>query len=285
MKTHLLALAVSLILVQCGPAQDPDIIPIGLVDSMIGDLSPGKRKMLDSEFPRLVQDFTGLKSIVFQGGEVAIAAKKLAEGQWRLGVFQGIEFAWAAASDSKLKPLILIRNGNSPVHAFLVVKSDSKAAGFADLKGKTAHLIQAREHARLFADKETGGKPEKFFAKLSPTVGAQGILDDVLLGKVDAAIVDSQALDYYQELNPSRFKRLKVLAKSDQFPATVIAFYEGKLSDNALDKFRNGMVKANQSDTGKEAMGEVNITAFENVTPEFRQVLESILKSYPAPKK
>src|SRR4051812_13740842 len=76
-------------------AEDPEMIPIGIVDSLLTDLSPARSKLLDSEFPSLVQEFTGLKSQIARGGDPFAAGKKLAGSEWRLGVFQGIEFAWA----------------------------------------------------------------------------------------------------------------------------------------------------------------------------------------------
>src|SRR5437762_4959654 len=86
---------------------DPDIIQVGIVDSLVKDLSPGKRKLLDSEFPNLMEEFTELKSAVLQGGDPFTAVKKLADGKWHLGVFQGVEFAWAQAKDAKLQPLMI----------------------------------------------------------------------------------------------------------------------------------------------------------------------------------
>src|SRR6266850_4051008 len=129
-------------------AADPDIIRIGVVDSLVKDLTPGKRKLLDSEFPSLMLEFTGLKSEVVQGGDPLMAGKYFADGKWHLGVFQGVDFAWAQSKDAKLQPLMIAIGPRREIHAVLVVKKDSAAAGFADLKGKAVQLLQAREHCR-----------------------------------------------------------------------------------------------------------------------------------------
>jgi TRAP-type uncharacterized transport system substrate-binding protein len=266
-------------------AQELEIYNLGLVDSIVKDLSPGKKKLLESEFPDLVKEFTGLNSKVVQGGAPITAAKKLAASEWHLGVFQGVEFAWAQAADEKLQPLLLAVKGKGNIHALLVGKKDGELEGFADLKAKDVYILQGREHCRLFADKATGGDAKEFFGKLTPTGKSLDALDDILRGKIDAAIVDDAALEVYQDLQPGRFAKLKVLAKSESFPPTVIAYRPGVLSEGAVKKFRAGMIKANESTRGREAMADVGIRAFQEVPADFAKLLADIRKAYPAPTK
>jgi ABC-type phosphate/phosphonate transport system substrate-binding protein len=268
-----------------GGRTDPEVMHIGIVDSLVKDLSPGRKEIVDTDFPILVKDFTGFKSRVLQGGDPFAAARKLASGKWHLGVFQGVEFAWAQAGDPKLRPLLVAINKEPTNHALLVTKKDSSLKGFADLKGKSVYLLKSRAHCRLFADKGAGGDAKSFFGKLTRTSAAEDALDDVLRGKVQAAVVDVTALELYKLVNPGRFERLKVLAKSEPFPPTVVAYYQGGLSDAVLRKFRAGMQKANESDKGKDAMSSVRITAFEAVPADFPKMLANIAKAYPAPGK
>jgi ABC-type phosphate/phosphonate transport system substrate-binding protein len=281
----LVTLGLSLITATVHPAQkaaDPDVISIGIVDSLLKDLSPAKRKLVDTDLPKLVNDFTGLKSRVFQGGDPFAASKKLAAGDWHLGLFQGIEFAWAQAKDPKLRPLLVALNRQRTLHALLMAKKDNKLAGFADLKGKEVVVQQSGEHCRLFAEKGAGGDVKKFFGKLTAISDVEAALDDVLLDKVQAAIVDSVALENYKDIHPGRFDRLKELAKSEPFPPKVVAYREGALSDRILEKFRAGMLEANKTPKGREAMADVKITAFETVPSDFPQLLGKIVKAYPA---
>lgn len=265
------------------PAQDPQVIPIGLVDSLVKDLSPGKRKIVDSDFPDMVKEFTGLASKVDLGGDAFTGAKKLANGDWRLGVFQGVEFAWVQIQDAKLQPLMVAVGRQKTIHAVLVAKSDSKAGGFADFKGKEINLLTGREHNRLFADKAAGGDANKFFSKVTATSNSEVALDDILRGKVEAAIVDNSTLDSYREIQPGRFKRLKIIAQSEPFPPSVIAYRQGGLSDATLEKFKTGMLKANDSDKGRDMMANFNIVAFAVPPGDYAKQLEEIRKSYPGP--
>src|SRR5688572_29572779 len=181
MKYSIVALLGSL-LVGAAPAlaQDPEVIKIGIVESLIKDLTPGKQKLLQTEFPDLVKDFTGFNSTVFQGGDPLSAGKKVAAEEWHLGVFQGVEFAWAQSKDKKLQPLTVAVNKQKTIQALLVALKDSKIEGFADLKGKDVHVLMAREHCRLFAEKGAGGNTEQFFGKLLPTNNTEEAFDNIL---------------------------------------------------------------------------------------------------------
>ncbi len=289
MKPHLACTV--LILTAMAPAAnlglaqeaDPAVIHIGIVDSLLKNLAPGRKDLIDSELPDLVQEFTGFKSQVIQGGNPFAAGQKLTAGQWHLGFFQGVEFAWAQAKDPKLQPLLLAVKGQRTLHALLVAKKDDPLKGFTDLKGKGIYVLQYREHCRLFAGKGAQGNAKKFFGQVSTPKNEEAALDDILRGKVQAAVVDNSTLDFYKEIHPGRADRLKVLAKSEPFPAKVIAYRQGNLSDRALKKFREGMLKANESPKGQRALTDVGITTLERLPVDYQQILRDILKAYPGP--
>jgi ABC-type phosphate/phosphonate transport system substrate-binding protein len=169
------------------------------------------------------------------------------------------------------------------VQAMLVVKKDSQATGFDDLKGKNVCMLGSRQHCRLFADKGAKGKAKEFF-KLTTTTSVEDALDDVLRGKLDAAIVDTANLKIYEEIQPGRFKNLKMLAESENFPTSVIGYYEGVLSEKMLTKLRDDMLKANDSEKGQEIMNSFRITRFERVPADYQELLTKIVKAYPATK-
>lgn len=266
-------------------AQDRDIIPIGMVDSLVKDLSVGKQKIIDADFPGMVKEFTGLNVKVLQGGDPPAAVQKLGDGQWRLGVLQGVEFAWAQAKDAKLTPLMIAVGGQKTIHALLIGKKDGAAKGFDDLKGKAVAILQSREHCRLFADKNSGGSAKKHFGKITYTGNSESALDDILRGKVQAVVADNTALENYKSIKPGGYNRLKVLAQSEQFPATTIAYREGGLSSAVLDKFKEGMLRANDTAKGRDLMANFDITAFVAPPTDYQEQLSAILKAYPAPTK
>ncbi|MBI3410515.1 MAG: PhnD/SsuA/transferrin family substrate-binding protein [Planctomycetes bacterium] len=266
-------------------ADDPEVFRIGMVDSLIKDLSQGKKELLDTDFPDLVKEFTAFKSELSKGGNSFDAAKSLAAGKWQLGVMPGVAFAWIHGDNPKLKPLLVAINREPVLQALLVVRDDSAIKAFSDLKGKEVAVLKACEHCRLFADKSAQGDAKKFFGKVHGSAGVEDTLDNIWRGKLTAAIVDNAAMSRYKDLQPFRFEKLKIVAKSEPFPATVIVYHEGGLSEAALKKFREGMLKANDTRRGRNAMAYVNVTAFQAVPADYEEQLRSIAKAYPAGKK
>ncbi len=261
-------------------AKDPDVLAFGIVDSLVEDISKGQREFLVKEFNTLVKDFTMLNSSVTLGGTPLDAGKNLESGKWHLGIFQGVEFARAQAKYPKLKPLMIATYKDPKIFALLITKKESTATGFGDFKGKNVARLSSREHCRLFADKGAQGKADEFF-KMTTSRNVEEILDGVFQGKFDAAIVDNAGFKFYEEIQPGRFAKLKILAQSDLFPAAVLGYYEGIVSDKTLGQLREGMLKANKSESGKEIMANFRITTFDPVPADYQQALTNILKAYP----
>ena len=75
------------------------------------------------------------------------------------------------------------------------------------------------------------------------------------------------------------------LAKSEPFPTAVVGYRQGKLSDKVLTQFKTGMLKANDSEKGRDVMANFSITSFEPVAEDYPKQLSAILKAYPVPGK
>jgi hypothetical protein len=265
-------------------AADPEIVRIGVMETLFQDTSPAVRESFAPEFSKLAKDFTGFKCVTLQGLNPFTAAKQLDTGKWHLGVFQGVEFAWLQGKYPKLKPLMVVIFQEPKVRALLVTKESGAIKGFANLKGQEVNILQTKLHCRLFADKGAGGKAQGFFSKIWQVRSAEDTLDELVRGKVKAAVVDTPSLDYYKNLQPGRFKTLKIVAQSDVFPETAVLYKEGALSDGMLKKFREGMLKANKSEKGRQVMSDFRITSFQPVPDDYQKYLTSILKAYPGPR-
>jgi ABC-type phosphate/phosphonate transport system substrate-binding protein len=108
-------------------------------------------------------------------------------------------------------------------------------------------------------------------------------MDDVLKGKICAAVIDDVALETYREMKPGCAKRLRLLKTSDVFPSAVVVYKEGAVSDEMLTKFRDGMMAANRSEKGRDLMSMWKITSFEPAPADYAETVANIVKSYPAP--
>lgn len=236
----------------------------------------------------LIVSQTGVDGDVIPSGDAMTLGRQLENEKVQLGVFHGIEFAWARQKFPRLLPLVIAVNKGTTLTCKVVVKADSKAKTMADLESQTMAVPRfTREHARLFLERrcqESGKCLSTFFTKVTTPACAEDALDDVIDGDVQAAIVDSVALDNFRERKPARFARLRVLQKSEAFPAAVIAYREGGLDDTRLQRLREGMIHANQTERGERMLNLCRITRFEPVPKDYNELLLSIAKAYPFPK-
>lgn len=268
------------------PAEPPQPLRIGLVQSLFRDVPPPLVEMLAQPFRSLMHAQTGLRGQLYTIPDWQELSRQLHEDKLHLGVFHGVEFAWAREQYADLKPLCIAINQQRELYAYVVVRQDQNWKDFADLKGTTLAVpLRTREHCRLFLERlcrTSGQTPAQFFARCTRPLTVETALDDVLRGKVQAALVDSVSLRCYEQVKPGCYARLRPLAKSERFPAAVIVYRQGTLSAATLDRLKNGLLTAHQNERSRELMHLWKLTAFETLPAGYEQDLDNILKSYPA---
>lgn len=269
-------------------APDKEAVTIGIADTMVVDVPRPLVELLAGPFGSLMKEFTGLEGKLKIGGEPLEVARALDEKKLGLGVFQGIEFAWARHHYPDLQPLMVAVYKQPKLHATLVVRKDGPIASFADLRGKEISLpCRSKEHCRLFLERhchECGMcVPQAYFGQVVRSLSTEDALDDLVLGKIHAAVIDKVSLDFYQYLKPGAFARLKVAKESEAFPPAVVAYRKGALAESTLNKFKDGMLRANKNQRGQDMMGMWRISSFETVPQDYHRNLAEILKAYPAP--
>lgn len=262
---------------------DAPILRIGILATMGEGKPPRYREIGPSELNQLVHQFTGLRSITLQGLDAFTAARQLEKRKWDLGVFTGIEFAWAQKRYPDLRPLMLAVTQESDLRAVLTVRKGSLIKGFADLKGQEVSILESELVCRLFTDKNVPAQPRNTFAKFFQAPTGQDALTDVLSGKVKAAIVDTPTLKHFQELYPGRYMNLTILARSPAFPPPVVVYRQDSLPDTLLMKFRNGMLGANKSEKGRVALQDFGILRFQEVPGDFQKTIADIAGEFPPP--
>jgi phosphonate transport system substrate-binding protein len=262
-------------------------IRIGLVNSLFRDTPESLFKLITRPLKSLMESQTGMTGNFDAGGECRNLGQQLHDDKYQLAVFHGVEFAWVRQKHPDLKPLVIAVKDGQPMYACLVVKNECKIGCLDDLNGKSLAMSrQCREHCRLFLERRCQGCgkcPQKFFSKITSPTDAEDSLDDVVDGVVDAAIVDSAALDRYHREKADRFTMLKTAVKSEAFPPAVIAYKPGVLSEETLKRFRNGLITANQNPKGKQLLNMCRINCFEAVPANYEEMLLSIAKAYPPP--
>src|SRR5579875_1296298 len=278
--------------------ENGSLIRIGLIRSLFRDTSEPLMQVIMRPFKSLMEAQTGVQGQLVAGGDANDLAQRLKSGDCQLGIFHGFEFAWARQTVPELKPLLIAvpplapsrmeRGGGGPyLRAHLVVAAEGSAKSVADLKGQVIALpYMSREHCRLFLERRcvpAGASPAKFFSRLAIPRDATDAIDDVISGTTAAAVIDDGDLESYRGNYPEYFAKVKVLLQSEAFPCAVIAYYPGKLSQELLDRFREGMQSAKDSRQGRQMMQLCRISSFEDVPGDFEKMLTDIAKAYPPP--
>jgi ABC-type phosphate/phosphonate transport system substrate-binding protein len=272
-----------------GEAASPSSVRIGLVSSVFRDTPEPIMQIAMRPFKSLLEDQTGVTGEIIAGGEPDALGQQLKDDKVQLGVFHGVEFAWARQKQPALKPLLIAVNQYHDLHALLVVRKAAKAAGCDDLKGQAVALPRlSREHCILFLERRctpAGSTPEKNFSKVTTPSTAEDALDDVVDDEVQAAVIDAVDFEAYQKNKPGRAAKLRTLLKSEAFPCAVIAYNPGVLPDSLLQRFREGMVDAKNNEKGQVLLKLCRISGFEDVPADYDELLTEIAKSYPPPGK
>ena len=272
------------------PAQEKSEEPIriGMSQSIFVDVPLILVKLFAPSFNDLTFECTGLEAKMSVGGDPFELTRKVRAHEVEFGVYQGVEFAWAAQKHDDLVPLMIALNRHKFLKAHLVVRKDNDAASFTDIRGKDLALPKrSKEHCRLFLERNCADcgqcEPKTFFSELKRPNSTETALDDICAGRVNAAVIEAVALENYENIKPGCFARLKVIKTSETFPVGVIAYHKGAVSEPILKKFRDGMISANKNERTREMMNVYQITAFEAVPADYTQTLADIVKAYPPP--
>jgi ABC-type phosphate/phosphonate transport system substrate-binding protein len=271
-----------------GSAQQtkPDVLHIGASGSMTGNKEKDKGAM--DTLKAFIKDETGLDNAIEVQKGWRDLAKGMAQGQFQIGVFQGYEFAWDVERDTKLKPLAIAVNTYSYPVVHVVVNKNNPAKDFAGLKGQTLTIpVSGQGIFKLFVERQSklvGSDLKAFFSNISEPDNFEDALDDVVDGKIKATVVDRATLEAFKNRKPARFNKLRPAAQSQPLPPPVVAFYEGKLDEATLDRFKQGLLNASLTERGQTLRTLCHLTNFEAVPSDFEQVLAATRKAYPLPK-
>jgi ABC-type phosphate/phosphonate transport system substrate-binding protein len=263
-------------------------VRIGMLSSMFKDVPPAMFNALSAPLYSLVQAQTGLKSDLVLVPTPDELWQQMDEGKIQFGVFHGFEFAWMKQKQPALHALMIAAPQYRPIRVFLVVHSTSTASEFGDVKDKAlAFPTGSREYSKLFLDRSclALGKPaEAFFAKVTRPKTAEDALHDVVDNTtVQAAVVDGAAIQSFTERNPARAKRIKVIATSEVFPPSVVAYRDGSLDADVIRRFRDGMSNAHSTQLGRQLLSLMLMNGFEPIPSDYAKALADIAKAYPPP--
>jgi ABC-type phosphate/phosphonate transport system substrate-binding protein len=262
-------------------------VRIGLVGTLFRDTPEPMVQLIIRPFKSLLESQTGVTGNVVACGDANSLGQELKADRVQLGVFHGVELAWARMKVPELKPLLIAVNEQPFLRAVLVVRKDSKVNSAADLNGKQIALPRlSREHCRLFLERRCARRcnhVENTFQQVTTPLDVEDALDEVVESQVAGAVVDAVAFEGYSKLKPGRSSKLRAVQQSEAFPCAVVAYVPGVLPDRLLERFRDGMIGAKESVRGRQLLELCRITRFEAVPTGYEQMLTDIAKAYPPP--
>jgi ABC-type phosphate/phosphonate transport system substrate-binding protein len=261
------------------------VLQIGTSGALGPKTGSTKEKAALETLKGFIKDETGMDNEIVGHLKWDELADKLTQKKFQIGVFQGYEFAWAQEKHPDLKPLTLAVNVQRYPVAYVVTKKDDPAKDFAGLQGKSLVLpAPGQRYLTLFVERQAkaaGKKPEEFFSRLTTHDNVEDVLDDVVDGVAQAAVVDRAALEAYKRRKPGRFNQLKEVAKSQPFPPVVVAYQDKALDEATFKRFRDGLLNANKKERGQMMLTLFRLTGFDPVPDDFDKVLAETRKAYP----
>jgi ABC-type phosphate/phosphonate transport system substrate-binding protein len=261
---------------------------VSIAETFFHDVPKALVKTVTQPLVAVMHDTAGLKGEFIAGADAFTVGKQLCDGALHLAVLHGFEYAWVQQKHAQLRPLMVAVNSERPIQAYIVVLKKGAPVTFADLTGKDfAVPKRTKEHCRLFVERQCRCNgmhgAEEFFAHVNTPANVETALDELCKGKFQATVIDANGLEFYKDLKPGYFARLKILAQSEIFPPLVVVYKQGALDAATLERIRNGLRAAPKTEMGREMMKIWGITSFEPVPDTFGQTLTASLKAYPMP--
>ena len=251
---------------------------------MFEGVSPEVTEIATNQFQTTLQRITGFAGTVELVSHDRALVARLEEGKLDAGVFHGFEYAWVQ-DNPDLIPMVVAVPNCGKVQACLVVRENSKAKEPKELKGACIGIPKRRKaHCQLFLERIQAKVPEGTCRKANlEGLTPKEVLDAVVTGKCEAAMVDVSALLAYQNDTPGLGRQLKILAASELFPAAVLVYRKGAWSPDEVGLIRKGLLNCARTTSGKTLILSMQLKGFEEVSEAYKKELKESLKGYPPP--
>jgi ABC-type phosphate/phosphonate transport system substrate-binding protein len=214
----------------------------------------------------------------------AALAKAFQDRKIQMAVVPGHEYGWLRAQIPQITPVVVAVQEKVALRAYVVVPQGNAAQSVADLKGQPLALApRTPPHARFYLEQLAGQPLEQFFKEV-PARSTDAALDAVVDKQATVTAVGETGLAAFKDNKPGRYNRLRTLAESPPFPATVFVYDPRGADPQVLAKFRDSLLGANQTVEGRQTLTLWQLTAFQAVPADYEKLVSDIVKAYPPPK-
>ncbi|MBU6294806.1 MAG: PhnD/SsuA/transferrin family substrate-binding protein [Planctomycetes bacterium] len=266
-------------------AKPDEKLKVGITKNFFQNFSETIARLVMQPFPEVVKAQTGLPGEIAMSPDSTELCERMKKGDAHLGVFQGHEFFWASRKYPELKPLMLAVNEKTPLKAYLIARKSDSNKPISEMAGKTLAIpTQTRPFARLWVERRAvlpGKALHEHYAKVFPIGDSEEALDNVREGSLDLVLVEKASWDRYKRIKPSANETLSPILESETFPSTVIAYFPKSVQNSYVERFRKGMMTADQNPGSARLLQLVKISSFQPVPNDFMKEGESLIQAYP----
>jgi ABC-type phosphate/phosphonate transport system substrate-binding protein len=263
-----------------GFAEDKVVYRIGIPKTAFRDVPEELVAFAGLPFQDLMKEQTGLDGEILQEKTAFDVARAIDTGKFQFGVLQGHEYAWTKEKYPELRTLFCSVERPKEIRALLLVRGDAKVDLEHPQNAKLAVAANLKDHARLFLNEQKHGSE---FAATQKTATVHDAIHAVLKGEADVTVADTASWDYFQKLYPGPSKNIKVLAESAEFPARVLVYKKGAVSDEVLARVREGFTGAHKNSKAGKLMTAIRIERFDAIPEGYEKSAQDCLKRYPKP--
>ncbi|MCS7166475.1 MAG: PhnD/SsuA/transferrin family substrate-binding protein [Gemmatales bacterium] len=259
--------------------QEP--IGVGMIASLFDQTDEKTILAQMQPFADVVSKRVGVRGEFVVVRDVEHAAKLLDERKIQVIVLHSPEYGWLKHLDKEIRPLLIATASVPKLQAVLLVHQSATVTSPEDLKGKTLALAsRLPQHLRLYLERRFPEPADKFF-RILVVKSAEDSLEAVIEGKADLTVVSNMQMEVYQQQRPGRFKRLRALESSPEFPMPVVAYKPQKGLEDVVESFRQSLLTAKETPEGRQTLVLWRIEAFQDPPADYEEQAAKIAELYP----
>jgi ABC-type phosphate/phosphonate transport system substrate-binding protein len=263
-------------------AGDDKPAKVALVESVFSGQDRAKVVEQIRPFSEIVQKETGTKAI-FDVFSLAQVENDLNKEEVQLVILTGLEYGWIRAKNEHAKALLVASIDPGATKTVVITKQADSAQALDKVLGYKTAVPERISFLTRFYLKKTLNKNLEDAFKLITSGNVDETIEDLLDDKAQAAIITGAGLDAYKERKPGRFKKLKIIHESPDFPPATV-MYNAKDADlGAVKRFEDALLKAGQTPEGQRVLTLYRLKGFEKLPSDYDKQVAEIVKQFPRP--
>lgn len=257
-----------------------DEVKVALLDSVFSGQDRDKVVEQIKPFAEIIKKDTGTPA-QFDVMSYQQMEKEFKAGTIQLVILTGLEYGWMRAASTDARALLIASIDPGSTRTVLAVKQDDAAREIKDLLGASVAVPDRIPFISQYCLNKALNQPHEKAFKLVKSGNVDETLEEVLDGKARGAIVTGAGMEVFRERKPGRFKKLKALYTSVDFPPTTVMYSEKGADKTKLEKFREALIKSNEKPEGARVLTLYKLKGFEPLPTGFDEQALAIAKEFP----